>query len=152
MTANDMADALKHPHPGVPFAQVSDDTITALETLAAIFKNKFQKPLAPELVQAPIKAAENKQPAALVQHIITSPMKHNYLTRSQSPISVNPSRNSPILPRVVTPMTPRVRREHKIFLQEICHKMTSGICKLPIRQLHWAPITGPNPKYVPSGV
>jgi hypothetical protein len=36
------------------------------QKLAAIFKNKFQKPLAPELIQAPLKAAENKQPAALV--------------------------------------------------------------------------------------
>jgi hypothetical protein len=52
------------------------------QKLAAIFKNKFQKPLAPELIQAPLKAAENKQPAALVQTILTSPIKHNYQTRS----------------------------------------------------------------------
>jgi hypothetical protein len=30
MAANVMADALKHPHPEVPFAQVGGDTITAL--------------------------------------------------------------------------------------------------------------------------
>jgi hypothetical protein len=30
MAANDMANALKHPHPEVPFAQFGDDTITAL--------------------------------------------------------------------------------------------------------------------------
>jgi hypothetical protein len=47
MAANDMSDALKHHHPVVPFTQASDDTITALEKLAAIFKNNFQKPLAP---------------------------------------------------------------------------------------------------------
>jgi hypothetical protein len=34
------------------------DTITALTQLAAIFKNKFQKPKAPELTHAPLKAAE----------------------------------------------------------------------------------------------
>jgi hypothetical protein len=39
MAANNISDALKHPHPDVPFAQVSDDTITALAQLAAIFKN-----------------------------------------------------------------------------------------------------------------
>jgi hypothetical protein len=104
MAANDMADALKHPHPGGPFAQVSDDTITALETLAAIFKNKFQKPLAPELVQAPIKAAENKQTAALVKPVLTSPMKHNYQTRSQRPAKFSQSRNSPLIIRVTTPV------------------------------------------------
>jgi hypothetical protein len=60
VAANEMTNALKHPHPEVPFAQVRDDTITALAQLAAIFKNKFQKPTAPELIQAPLKAAENK--------------------------------------------------------------------------------------------
>jgi hypothetical protein len=45
-------------------------------------KNKFHKPSALELIQAPVKAAENKQPSALVQPILTSPMKYNYQTRS----------------------------------------------------------------------
>jgi hypothetical protein len=49
--------ALKRSHPEVPFAQVVDDTITALTQLAAIFKNKFQKLKTPELTQAPLKAA-----------------------------------------------------------------------------------------------
>jgi hypothetical protein len=73
MDANAMANALKHPHPEVPFAQVSDDRIKALAQLATIFKNKFQKPTAPELIQALLKAAENTQPAALAQPILTSP-------------------------------------------------------------------------------
>jgi hypothetical protein len=76
MAANDIYDALKHPHPDFPFAQVRDDTLAALAQLAAIFKNKFQKPSAPELIQAPLKVAENKQPAALVQTVLTSPMQH----------------------------------------------------------------------------
>jgi hypothetical protein len=108
MNVNDMTDALKHLHPDFPFAQVGDDTITALSQLAAIFKTKFQKPLAPELVQAPIKAAEKEQPAALVQPILISPMKHKYQTRSQRSTNVNQSRNSPLLSRVVTPATRHV--------------------------------------------
>jgi hypothetical protein len=107
MAANDIPDALKHPRPDLPFAQVNDDTITVLAKLAAIFKKKFQKPAAPELIQAPLKAYENKQSAALVQQILTSPMKHNYQTRSQRPTNVNPSSKTPLLPRVVTPMTGR---------------------------------------------
>jgi hypothetical protein len=66
-----------------------------LAQLTAIFKDKFQKPKAPELVQAPIKATENSQLAALAQQILTSPMNHNYQTRSHRPVNVNPSRNSP---------------------------------------------------------
>jgi hypothetical protein len=115
----------KHPHPGAPFTRVGDETITALTQLAAIFKNKFQKSLAPELAQAPVKAAENKQPAALVHPILTSPMKHNYQTRSQHAISRHPanvrqSRSSPLLPRLVTPVardisSPRVpARTHNL--------------------------------------
>jgi hypothetical protein len=105
MAANNTDDALKHPHSEVPFAQVRNDTITSLVQLATIFKNRFQKPSAPELMQAPLKAAENKQPAALAHPILTSPMQHKYQTGSQRPISVNTARNTPLLPGVVTPMT-----------------------------------------------
>jgi hypothetical protein len=55
-----MSNALKHHHPYVPFAQVGDDKITALAHLADIFKNKFQKYSAPELIQAPLEAAEKE--------------------------------------------------------------------------------------------
>jgi hypothetical protein len=50
MTANDTTDALKHPHPNVPFNTVGEDTITALTTLSAIFKSKYNNPPAPELI------------------------------------------------------------------------------------------------------
>jgi hypothetical protein len=69
LAVNDMADALIHPHPYVLFAIVVDDTITAWSQLATIFKNKSQKPLAPELVQAPGKAAENKQHQSIKLHL-----------------------------------------------------------------------------------
>jgi hypothetical protein len=75
MAANDMANALKYPHPEVPFAHVGDDKITALTQLAEIFKKKFQKAKLPELTHAPIKAAENKRPATLIQPALTSPMQ-----------------------------------------------------------------------------
>jgi hypothetical protein len=47
MTTNDTTNALKLPHPEVPFSNVGDDTITALTQLAEIFKNNFQKPKSP---------------------------------------------------------------------------------------------------------
>jgi hypothetical protein len=99
--------ALKNPHPAVPFTQVTDDTISALTHLSDIFKNKFQKVKAPELSNAPIKAAENKIPAVMAQPILTSPMKQKYQTRSQTTINTEGATNTPLLPRVITPMTGR---------------------------------------------
>jgi hypothetical protein len=108
MAAQDMNDALKHPHPDVPFATIGDETIMALTTLATIFKNKFQKPLAPEAQSSPLKAAENKRPAALIQQALTSPSRPMYQTRSHTinptaPAHVIHSPNSSLPPRVVTP-------------------------------------------------
>jgi hypothetical protein len=91
MAAHDMTDALKHPHPDVPFSQIGDEKIRALTTLAAIFKNKFKKHLAPVIIDSPIKAAENKRPAVLIQPIITSPTKHHYQTISQTEVNQAPT-------------------------------------------------------------
>jgi predicted RNase H-like nuclease len=41
VAAQDITDALKHPHPDVPFSTIEDDKITALEKLSEIFKRKF---------------------------------------------------------------------------------------------------------------
>jgi hypothetical protein len=60
MAANDMSNALKNPHPEVPFAQIGDDTVEALTKLAEIFKNNFQKAQTPGFSNAPAKAAETK--------------------------------------------------------------------------------------------
>jgi hypothetical protein len=107
MAAKDMANALKHPHPEVPFSHVGDGTITALTQLAEIFKNNFQKPKSPELTHSPTKAVENKRPIALTQPLLTSPMQHQYQTRSQIPILTTTTSNTLLLPRVFTPMTGR---------------------------------------------
>jgi hypothetical protein len=62
---------------------------------------------APELSNAPIKAAENKRHSVMAQPIMTSPMQHKYQTRSQTTINTKKSTNTPLLPRVITPMTGR---------------------------------------------
>jgi hypothetical protein len=62
MAAHAMNDALKHPHQYVTFSKIRNDTITAIITLVAIFKNKYKKPSAPVIIDSPIKAAENKRP------------------------------------------------------------------------------------------
>jgi hypothetical protein len=58
MTANYIADALKHPHPDVPFITVGGDTISALTTLASIFKRKKYNFPAQHLIDSPIKGTE----------------------------------------------------------------------------------------------
>jgi hypothetical protein len=123
--------------------------------LATLFKNKFQKPLAPELVQAPVKAAENKQPAAMVQPILTYPMKQNYQTRShhtspRQPANISQSRNSPLLLRVVTPVarhaaSPRVpARTHNLsprnFSQDDFWDMVNANQAIALGANHWTNI------------
>jgi hypothetical protein len=107
MTFNDMSNALKNPHPEVPFAQVGYDTIATLTKLAEIFKNNFQKVKAPELSNAPVKAVGNKRPAVLDQPIQTSPMQQQYQTRSQTTINTGDTTTMSLLPRVATPLTGR---------------------------------------------
>jgi hypothetical protein len=90
MDARDMTDALKDPHPDVPCETIGDDTITALAQLAKKLKKKFQKHVAAEISQAPIKAPINKQPSPLIQKVITSPMQHNYQTTPQNQVITAP--------------------------------------------------------------
>jgi hypothetical protein len=107
MAANDMSNALKNPHPEVPFSHIGDDTITALTTLAQIFKNSFQKVHVPGLQNAPATAAERTIPAGSSNPFLASPMPQRYQTRSQTIINAQDTTNAPLLPRVVTPMTSR---------------------------------------------
>jgi hypothetical protein len=103
MTANHMSNALKDPHPEVPFAHIGDDTIEALTKLAEIFENKFQKVQTPGLPNAPAKAAENTIPAKL-SHPILALVNQQF----QTIINANYKTNATLIPRVVTPMTGRL--------------------------------------------
>jgi hypothetical protein len=100
MAANDMSNALKNPHPEVPFAQVRDDAREASQN--------FQKVQTPRLSNAPAKTAENKSPAKLSHPILTSPVQQRYQTGSQKIIKTEDTTKAQLLPRVVTPMTGRV--------------------------------------------
>jgi hypothetical protein len=105
MAAQDMTDALQNPHPEVPFTHVGDDTILALTELANIFKVKLRNtqpttlPAAPPTVNLRPCLAESSNP------ILAAPMPPPHQTRSQTRIHARNTTNSPLLPRVVTPMT-----------------------------------------------
>jgi hypothetical protein len=105
MASKDMSNALKNPHPEVPFSQIRDDTIAALTKLAEIFKNNFQKVQTLGLPNAPAKAAERTIPAESFDPILAYPMHRRCQTRSQTIINAQDTTNAPLLPRVVTPMT-----------------------------------------------
>jgi hypothetical protein len=53
MAAQDMTDALKHPHTYVQFTTIGDDTIAALEKLSEIFTRKFKKQEKPDPTPEP---------------------------------------------------------------------------------------------------
>jgi hypothetical protein len=68
MAAKDMTDALKNPHPEVPFARVGDDTISALADLAEIFKLKLR--------QAP-SSTHQVVPPVVLQHPCLAESSHH---------------------------------------------------------------------------
>jgi hypothetical protein len=142
-----MSDALKNPHPEVPFAHIGDDITTALTTLAEIFKNKFQRNQIPGLPTAPAKFAERTFPAESSNSILASPMPPKRQMRSQ-PIQAQDITNAPLLPRVVTPMTsqpapPRVpRRSQNLSPRNLSHDdfcgMDSALMAIALGNRHWS--------------
>jgi hypothetical protein len=81
--------------------------MTALTTLAEIFKNKFQKAQITGLLTAPAKVAERTFPAESSNPILDSPVPLPRQTRSQTKIHAQNITSVPLLPRVVTPMMSR---------------------------------------------
>jgi hypothetical protein len=75
MAAQDMTDALKHPHTYVPFATIGEDTISDLATLAEIFTRKLKKPEATNGPPAPQENTANKRQNSQPQTELTSPIK-----------------------------------------------------------------------------
>jgi hypothetical protein len=74
MAANDMSNALKHPHPEVPFTHLGDDTISSLTALAKIFKLKFSKVHIPIIPAPPTQITQRICPAESSNPILTSPV------------------------------------------------------------------------------
>jgi hypothetical protein len=167
MATNDMSNALKSPHPEVPFSHIGDDTITALTTLAEIFKNKFQKVQIPGIPTAPAKVAERTFPAKSSNTILASTITPQRQKRSQT-IHTQDITSAPLLPRVVTPMTsqpapPRVpRRSQNLSPQNLSQYDFCGMgtahMAIALGNRHWYqqhqanavvhPITGKEMEYM----
>jgi hypothetical protein len=145
MAAQDMTDALKHPHPDVPFATIGDDTITALTTLSEIFTRKFTKPEGKNVPPAPQKIASNTRQHPELQAVITSPIK-NYHQPSTQTNSNQTFENVQQPQRVVTPATaraapPRVQaRPHQLSSRNLSRDfldLGGANCAIAFGENHW---------------
>jgi hypothetical protein len=147
MAVNEMSNALRNPHPELPFSHIGDDTIAALTKLAEIFKNKFQKVQTQGLPNAPAKASGHTIPANLSHPILASPMHQQCQTRSQTIINAKGTTNAPSLPRVVTPMMsrpapPRVpmrsqNLSHRNLSQDIFWDVETANMDIALGNHHW---------------
>jgi hypothetical protein len=107
MAAKDMTDALQNPHPGIPFARVGDDTISALADLARIFKLKLRQTPSPTTQVVPPAVLQHHCLAESSHQILNSPMPLSRQKRSQMTIHTHDIPSAPLPPRVVTPRTLR---------------------------------------------
>jgi hypothetical protein len=106
MAAQNMTDALKHPHPDVPFATIGDDTIAALEKLSEIFTRKFKKQEKPDPTPEPERLHGIQRNVAPNASILSPPIK-NHITET-NPTANRFSAGTQPPPRVATPATRRV--------------------------------------------
>jgi hypothetical protein len=105
MAAKDMTDAFQNPHPEDPFASVGDDTLKALEDLAAIFKLKLQQAPSPVTPSSPATIIQRPNLIPLPTQISTSSMPDKRQTISQTTIHTLDIPYRPLPLRVVTPRT-----------------------------------------------
>jgi hypothetical protein len=148
MAAKDMTDALKNPHPEVPFASVGDDTIAALTDLAAIFKLKLRQTPSPAPQAAPAKVVQLPELAAPSNQILNSPMPIARQTRSQTTIHTQYIPNVPLPQRVVIARTllqssPRVptrsqRLSPRNLSQDDFCELESAHMAISLRHKHWS--------------
>jgi hypothetical protein len=94
---------------------VGDDTISAITSVANIFKLKFGKVHIPIIPAPPVKVTPQTCLAESSNPILTSPLPPPRQTRSQTTIHSRDITNAPLLLRVVTsmmshPSPPRVPR------------------------------------------
>jgi hypothetical protein len=107
MAAKDMTDAFQNPHPDIPFASIGDDTIAALEDLAAIFKLKLQHAPSHETRASPAKVVPRPSLIPSPTQILNSPIPSRRQTRSQATIHTQNIPDVSLPPRVVTPRSLR---------------------------------------------
>jgi hypothetical protein len=145
MTAQDMTDALKHPHPNVPFIIIGDNTISSLATLVEIFTRKFKKPAAtngpPALQENVASKRQNSQPHPKIM----SPTKQNHQQPSRT--NVNQAFENVEQPlRVVTPTTrpaapPRVQaRTYQLYPRNLSQDFLDiggAKCAIAFGKKHW---------------
>jgi hypothetical protein len=168
MAANDMSNALQHPHTEVPFTHIGYDTISALTALAENFKLKFEKVHIPIIPAPPAQGTQRTCPAESSNPILTSPIPPPRQKRSQTTIHARDKTNAPLLLRVVTPISsqpspPRVpRRSQNLARRNLSQYDFCGMdtvhMTIALGNNHWSqahqanavvhPITGKEMEYM----
>jgi hypothetical protein len=122
----------------------------------------------PELPAAPAKVAQRTCPAETSNPLLASPMPPPHQTRSQKTIHAQNITNTPLLPRVVTPMTSRpappraLMRSQNLsprnLSQDNFGDMDTAHMAIALKNRHWSlqhqsnavvhPITGKEMEYM----
>jgi hypothetical protein len=110
MAAQDMTDALRHPHPDVPFVTTGDDTLTALAALSEMFTKKITQPKANNVPPSPQKTVSNKRQGSELQPVITLSIEHYHKPRTETNANQK-NENKQKTPRQITPATSRAYRQ-----------------------------------------
>jgi hypothetical protein len=148
MAAKDMTDALENPHPEVPFANVRDDTISALAELAAIFKLKLHQTPSPTPQAVPPPGFQRPYLAEASDHIMNSSMPASRQKISETTIHTHNIPTMPLPPRVVTsrtlrPSSPRVpTRSRRLYPRNLpqddfCEMDTANMA-IALGDNHWS--------------
>jgi hypothetical protein len=144
MAAQGMTDALKHPHPNVPFVTIGYDTITALEKLSEIFTSKLKKQEKSDPTPEPERLHGIQRNVAPHASIISPPIK-NHITET-NPTATHFTADTQPPPRVVTPTTrrispPRVKaRAQHLSPRNLSHDfldLGAANCACALGDNHW---------------
>jgi hypothetical protein len=160
MAEKETTDALQNPHPEVPFAQIGDDTISALAELAAIFKLKLRQTPTATLPTAPPKVIQRPCLVESSNPLLDSPMPLSRQTRSQTTIHTQDTTNAQVPPRVVTSrplrlspprvstrsrrLSPRNLSQHDFCSMDTAHMV------IALGDNHWSHQTKQTPSSTPS--
>jgi hypothetical protein len=168
MAAKDMTDDLQNPQSEVPFTHVGDDTISELTELDNIFKFKLWQTQPTTLPVAPPTVNPHPRLTESSNTISATPMTPPRQTISQTTIHTRDITNSPLLPRVVTPLTrnlspPRVPKRSRnlsprnLSQDDFCGTDTAHMA-ISLGNNHWSrqhqatagiqPVTGKEMEYM----
>jgi hypothetical protein len=143
MAAQDMTDALKHPHPDIPFSTIGHNN--SISNLVGDLRRKVPKTGGKQLTTVTARNAANTRQESELQPVITSPIRHCHQTRTETNAKKT-FENVQQPPRVVTPATkhaapPRVQaRPYQLSPRNLSRDfldLGGANCAIAFCEDHW---------------